>query len=132
MSHSLGYVIDKAIVARNTVMLDSAMLYFIGIALILAIATGLRYSLITLTGEYVIRDIRRDMYSKILELSPSFYEDRRTGEILSRLNTDTTLLQSVISSSISVTMRNSIMLVGSIVMLTISSLKLTIVSSLLL
>ncbi|CAG7590211.1 ATP-binding cassette domain-containing protein [Hyalomma marginatum] len=126
MSHSLGYVIDKAIVARNTVMLDSAMLYFIGIALILAIATGLRYSLITLTGEYVIRDIRRDMYSKILELSPSFYEDRRTGEILSRLNTDTTLLQSVISSSISVTMRNSIMLVGSIVMLAISSLKLTI------
>ncbi|CAK6538019.1 MAG: ABC-type multidrug transport system, ATPase and permease component [Candidatus Midichloria mitochondrii] len=125
MSHSLGYVIDKAIVAKNTVMLDSAMLYFISIALILAIATGLRCSLITLTGEYVVRDIREDMYSKILELSPSFYEDKRTGEILSGLNTDTALLQSVISS-ISVTMRNSIMLVGSIVMLAISSLKLTI------
>ena len=126
MSHGLGYFIDKAIVAHDRSILDIAVFYFLGMTLILAVATGFRYSLVTLTGEYVIRDLRKDMYSKMLELSPSFYEDAKVGEILSRLNADTTLLQSVISSSISVAMRNLIMLVGSIVMLAIASLKLTI------
>jgi len=126
ISHSLGYIIDKVIVTNNKEMLNITMFYFAAIALILAIATSFRFSLITLTGEYVIRDIKRDLYIKILELSPSFYEDNKEGEILSRLNTDTTLLQSVVSSTVSVAMRNSIMLVGSIVMLAISSIKLTI------
>ena len=126
MSHGLGYFIDKAIVAHDRSMLDKAMLYFLIISLVLAVATGFRYSLITLTGEYVIRDIRRDIYNKILELSPSFYENTKVGEILSRLNADTTLLQSVISNSVSVAMRNFIILIGGIVMLAIASFKLTV------
>ena len=125
MSHSIGYFIDKAMVARDPYMLNVALSYFIGIALVLGIATSIRFALITLTGELVVRDIRKDMYDKILRLTPGFYEENRTGEIISRITADITLLQSVLSSTISVAARNSIMLVGSLVMLCFFSLKLT-------
>jgi ATP-binding cassette subfamily B protein len=121
----VGHVIDQAVATGDKDRLDSTLFYFSLITVVLAVATGLRFFFISSTGEYVIRDIRRDLYFKILELSPSFYEDNKTGDILSRLNTDTTLLQSVIGSTSSVLMRNIIMLLGSVIMLAISSIKLT-------
>lgn len=125
LSKSVEYVIDNGLSHKNAEMLDKSLLYFISIILVLSIATCVRFFLITLVGELVIRDIRRDVYNQILRLSPSFYETNKSGEILARLTTDTTLLQSIIGSNLSFAMRNALMFVGSIAMLIISNTKLT-------
>ncbi len=91
----------------------------------LAIGTGLRFYLVTRLGERVIADIRKAVYDKVIGLSPAFYEKILTGEVLSRLTTDTTLILSVISSSVSFALRNSLTLVGGVVFMSITSLKMT-------
>ncbi|WP_424927747.1 ABC transporter transmembrane domain-containing protein [Amaricoccus tamworthensis] len=103
-------------------------LYFaaaIGIAGLLALGTALRFYLVTRLGERVIADIRRAIYDRVIGMSPAFYERIMTGEVLSRLTTDTTLVLSVIGSSVSVALRNVLMLVGGLVLLFITSAKLT-------
>jgi ATP-binding cassette subfamily B protein len=103
-------------------------LYFgaaVGIAALLAIGTALRFYLVTRLGERVIADIRRAIYDRVIGLSPAFYERLMTGEVLSRLTTDTTLLLSVVSSSVSVALRNLLTLIGGLVLLFVTSPKLT-------
>jgi len=78
----------------------------IGIAALLAIFTGLRFYLVTRLGERVVADIRSAVYARVIGMSPAFFERVLTGEVLSRLTTDTTLIQSVIGSSVSVALRN--------------------------
>ncbi|MCD6034703.1 MAG: transporter [Rickettsiales bacterium] len=90
----------------------------------LAIATFARFFLMTYTGERIIADIRRDVYNHIIRLSPAFFETTRTGEVLSRLTTDTTLLQMVVGSSLSILLRNLLMLIGGIALLIVTSPKL--------
>lgn len=125
LSQSASYVIDYGISKSDGHMLNQSILFFILVSLVLSIATAIRFFLITMVGELVIRDIREDIYKQILRLSPHFYESNKSGEILSRLTTDTTLLQTIIGSSLSMAMRNTVMFVGSMIMLFISSLKLT-------
>jgi ATP-binding cassette, subfamily B, bacterial len=103
-------------------------LYFagaIGIAALLAVGTALRFYLVTRLGERVIADIRRAIYDKVIGLSPAFYERLMTGEVLSRLTTDTTLLLSVVGSSISIALRNVLTFFGGLVLLFVTSPKLT-------
>jgi ATP-binding cassette subfamily B protein len=103
-------------------------LYFgaaLGIAALLAIGTGLRYYLVTKLGERVVADIRRAVFDRVMGLSPAFFEKLLTGEVLSRITTDTTLILSLIGSSISVALRNVLMLVGGLVLLFLTSAKLT-------
>lgn len=128
LSHNIGYVIDQALVQHNEAMLNKSLIYFLLLASMLAVATGLRFNAINKIGEYVIRDIKRDMYKQILSMAPSFYDNNSTGGILSRFNADTAVLQSVLGNSISVFLRNSIMLVGSLLMISFSSIKLTIMT----
>ena len=97
----------------------------IGIAALLAIGTALRFYLVTRLGERVIADIRMAIYDKVIGMSPAFYERIMTGEVLSRLTTDTTLLLSVIGSSVSIALRNALMLVGGLALLLVTSAKLT-------
>jgi len=97
----------------------------IGIAALLAIFTGLRFYLVTRLGERVVADIRAAVYDKVIGMSPAFFERILTGEVLSRLTTDTTLIQSVIGSSVSVALRNVLMLVGGLVFMLFTSAKLT-------
>jgi ATP-binding cassette, subfamily B, bacterial len=107
------------------VMLDRYFLFALGIAVLLAFGTGLRYYLVTRLGERVVADIREAVFSRVIGLSPAFYERIMTGEVLSRITTDTTLILSVIGSSVSVALRNVLILIGGMIMLMLTSAKLT-------
>jgi ATP-binding cassette subfamily B protein len=106
-------------------LLDSYFAAALGIAALLALGTGLRFWLVTRLGERVVADIRRALFDRILGLSPAFYERMITGEVLSRLTTDTTLVLAVIATSVSVALRNILILAGGLVLLAVSSAKLT-------
>ena len=85
---------------------------FLIIAVLLAFGTAARYYLVTRLGERVVADIRKAVFNRMISMSPAFYERIMTGEVLSRITTDTTLILSVIGSSVSVALRNVLILVG--------------------
>jgi ATP-binding cassette subfamily B protein len=105
-------------------LLDNYFAAAMGIALLLAVGTGLRYYLVTRLGERVVADIRKAVFDRMIGMSPSFYEKIMTGEVLSRITTDTTVILSVIGSSISVAARNALILVGGMGLLFVTSPKL--------
>jgi ATP-binding cassette, subfamily B, bacterial len=109
----------------DAALLDQYFTAALGIAALLALGTGLRYYLVTRLGERVVADIRRTLFDRVLGMSPAFFERVMTGEILSRITTDTTLILSVIGSSVSVALRNVLMLLGGLVLLFLTSAKLT-------
>ncbi len=100
----------------NTQLLDQYFVAFLLIAALLAVGTGLRYWLVTRLGEAVVADIRRAVFDKVTGMSPAFFEKILTGEILSRITTDTTLILSVIGSSVSYALRNALMLIGGLIL----------------
>jgi ATP-binding cassette subfamily B protein len=104
--------------------LDHAALGMIAIVVVLAGATAGRFYLVSWLGERVSADLRRAVFDRVLSLSPAFFETTRTGEILTRLTSDTTLIQTVVGSSISQWLRNALMFVGALAMLIASSPKL--------
>ena len=106
-------------------LLDQYFGAALALAALLAIGTALRYALVTRLGERVVADIRRAVFDKVIGLSPAFYEKIMTGEVLSRITTDTTLILSVIGSSISIALRNLLLFSGGMVLMLITSPKLT-------
>ncbi|MDB6453382.1 ABC transporter transmembrane domain-containing protein [Falsirhodobacter sp. 20TX0035] len=106
-------------------LLDEYFLAFLGIAGLLAVGTGARYYLVTRLGERVIADIRRALFDRVTAMSPAFFENIITGEVISRLTVDTTVILSVIGSSVSVALRNVMMLAGGLVLMLFTSAKLT-------
>ena len=111
--------------SSSAVLLDGYFSAALAIALLLAIGTGLRYYLVTKLGERVVADIRKAVFDRMIRMSPAFFEKIMTGEVLSRITTDTTLLLSVISSSISVALRNTMILFGGMILMLFTSAKLT-------
>ncbi|WP_170971862.1 ABC transporter transmembrane domain-containing protein [Rhodobacter sp. SY28-1] len=109
----------------NAALLDQYFVAALVIAGLLAVGTGLRYYLVTRLGERVVADIRRALFDRVLGMSPAFFERILTGEVLSRITTDTTLILSVIGSSVSVALRNVLILLGGLVLLFLTSAKLT-------
>ncbi|VCU58293.1 ABC transporter, ATP binding/permease protein [Tritonibacter mobilis] len=117
-------------VVDNFRITDAALLnqYFTAamiMAALLAFGTGLRYALVTKLGERVVADIRKAVFDRIIGMSPAFFERIMTGEVLSRITTDTTLIQSVLGSSASVALRNLLILLGGLVLMLLTSAKLT-------
>ncbi len=110
---------------ESLALMDAYFGAAIAIAALLAVGTAMRFYLVTRLGERVIADIRKAIYDKVIGMSPAFYERIMTGEVLSRLTTDTTLLLSVIGSSVSIALRNVLMLVGGLALLFVTSPKLT-------
>ncbi len=110
---------------NNAHLLDQYFGAALGIAAALALGTGLRYYLVTRLGERVVADIRKAVFDRVIGLSPAFYERIMTGEILSRITTDTTVIQSVIGSSVSVALRNVLLFFGGMVLMLYTSAKLT-------
>jgi ATP-binding cassette subfamily B protein len=106
-------------------LLDQYFAAAIGFAGLLALGTGLRYALVTRLGERVVADIRKAVFGRVIGMSPAFYETTMTGEVLSRITTDTTLIQSVIGSSISIALRNMLIFMGGLVLMLFTSAKLT-------
>jgi ATP-binding cassette subfamily B protein len=95
------------------------------VATILAIATAARFYTVSWLGERVTADIRSAVYTHVVSQSPEFFETTQTGEVLSRLTTDTTLIQAVVGTSISMALRNMLLFIGGLVMLFVTSLKLS-------
>ncbi|MCF6443983.1 ABC transporter transmembrane domain-containing protein [Nereida sp. MMG025] len=110
---------------KSAELLNQYFLAALAIAALLALGTGLRYYLVTRLGERVVTDIRKAVFDRVIGLSPAFFEKIMTGEVLSRITTDTTLIQSVIGSSISIALRNLLILVGGLALMLFTSLKLT-------
>ncbi|WP_134681871.1 ABC transporter transmembrane domain-containing protein [Paracoccus ravus] len=106
-------------------LLDQYFGAALAIVALLAVGTGMRYYLVTRLGERVVADIREAVFNRVITLSPAFYERVLTGEIISRITTDTTLIQSVIGSSVSIALRNFLILIGGMVMLVWTSAKLS-------
>jgi len=96
-----------------------------GIAVLLAIGTALRYALVTRLGERVVTDIRKAVFARVMDMGPTFFERVMTGEVLSRITTDTTLILSVVGSSVSVALRNVLIFAGGLVLMLLTSAKLT-------
>ncbi|WP_298847210.1 ABC transporter transmembrane domain-containing protein [uncultured Ruegeria sp.] len=106
-------------------LLDWYFLAALVIAAVLAVGTGIRYALVTRLGERVVADIRKAVFDRVIGMSPEFYERVMTGEVLSRITTDTTLIQSVLGSSVSIALRNMLMFIGGLVLMLLTSAKLT-------
>ncbi|MGD9386770.1 MAG: ABC transporter transmembrane domain-containing protein [Gammaproteobacteria bacterium] len=122
---AVRFMIDQGFSAENAAQVDQYFLALFGIAALLALSTSLRYYFVSWLGERVVADVREAVFSHILRLSQSFYETTRAGEVLSRLTTDTTILQTVVGSSASIALRNVLLLAGGLVMLAVTSPKLT-------
>jgi len=118
-------VIDQGFSAQDTAAIDRHFLLLFAIAVVLALFSALRFYLVTWLGERVVADVRDAVYAHVLRLGPAFFEVTRTGEVLSRLTTDTTLVQSIAGVNLSITLRSIVTLVGALVMLTLTSPKLT-------
>ena len=106
-------------------LLDQYFIAALVIAGFLAVGTGLRYALVTRFGERVVADIRKAVFDRVISMSPAFYENVMTGEVLSRITTDTTLILSVIGSSVSIALRNMLIFSGGLVLMLFTSAKLT-------
>jgi len=118
-------MIDHGFSRENAGLIDRYFIILMGVAVVLGLATAARYYCVTWLGERIVADIRTAVYDHILGLSPSFFEVTRTGEVLSRLTADTTLIQSAIGSSVSIALRNLVLLVGGLAMLLVTSATLT-------
>ena len=110
--------------AGNIAILDTYFGAFLVIAALLALGTGVRYYFVTRLGERVVADIRRAVFDKVMGMSPAWFERTMTGEIVSRITTDTTLILSVIGSSVSIALRHFLTLIGGLILLALTSLKL--------
>ena len=111
--------------AEEAGLLDRYFGAAMAIALLLAVGTGIRYYFVTRLGERVVADIRRALFDRVIGMSPSYFDNIMTGEVLSRITTDTTLILSVIGSSVSVALRNILTTIGGLVLIALTSAKLT-------
>ena len=121
---AIRYLIDGGIVAEDPSSIDR---YFVGlfvVALALAVFSSLRFYLVTWLGERVVADLRNAVYRHVIRLDPTFFEVTKTGEVLSRLTTDTTLIQSISGAGLSIALRSTLNLLGAMIMLAITSPRL--------
>ena len=125
LGFGLRRLVDEGFRGGDTALLNRALVIMFGVIVLLALASYGRYFLVSWVGERMVADIRRAVYGHVIGLSPAFFETTKTGEILSRLTTDTTVLQVVVGSTASMALRNLLMLVGGTALLAITSPKLT-------
>lgn len=125
MPAAIRQVIDQGLSSEQAASINQYFLALFFLAALLAVFSALRFYLVSWLGERVVADIRASVYQHVLKLSPTFFEVTRTGEVLSRLTTDTTLIQSVVGSSLSIAMRSTVTLIGGLIMLVVTSPRLT-------
>ncbi len=116
-------VIDNGFSAETTQFVDQYFGMMMVVVAVLALASACRYYFVTWIGERLVADLRDQVFSHLLTLSPAFFETAHTGEVLSRLTADTTQLKSLFGSTISVALRNIFMLIGAVIMMAVTSLK---------
>lgn len=126
LGQGVKIVVDDGFVANNADKLNQMAIIVVGIALVGSLATYMRFYLMIWLGERVSADIRRDVYSHLLTLSPAFFEQTRTGEVISRFTSDTTVLQTVVGMGLSMALRASITFIGSLILMLVTSPIMTI------
>jgi ATP-binding cassette subfamily B protein len=119
------YLIDEGLTAGHADTVDRYFVAFLAAAALYGVFAALRFYLVTWLGERVTADLRAAVYASVIRMDPTFFEVTRTGEVLSRLTADTTLVQSIAGVNLSITLRSSISLIGSLVLLAVTSVRLT-------
>ena len=125
MGQGIRLLVDQGFMTQSPHLLNQSFALFMLLVIGLAVGTFARFYLVSWIGERCVADIRRRVFNHLVYLHPGFYEDNRSSEIQSRLTADTTLLQSVIGSSLSLFLRNLLMVIGGIVLLFVTNPKLT-------
>lgn len=125
LGQSVRLMVDEGFVRDNAQRLNEIILLVLGITAVTGTAVFCRFYLMTWLGERVSADIRLTVYNQLLKLSPAFYAKVRTGEVISRFTADSTLLQTVVGSSLSMALRSSVTVLGGLVMMGITSVKMT-------
>ncbi|WP_373388350.1 ABC transporter transmembrane domain-containing protein [Pseudomonas alcaligenes] len=125
MGQGIRLLVDQGLATQSQAALKHSIGLFFVLVLALAVGTFSRFYLVSWLGERVVADIRRRVFDHLIELHPGFYESNRASEIQSRLTADTTLLQTVIGSSLSMALRNGIMLIGGVILLFVTNAKLS-------
>ncbi|MAW14658.1 MAG: ATP-binding cassette domain-containing protein [SAR116 cluster bacterium] len=118
-------VIDNGFAGADQSRIDGYFILLMVVALVLALSTAARFYFVTKLGESVVASFRSAVYAHVLGLSPVFYDNMKSGEVLSRLTSDTTVIQGVVGSSASIALRNILLFVGGMVLLLFTSAKLT-------
>jgi len=118
-------MIDFGFTAKGVALIDSYFLVMIGVAAVLATASALRYYLVTTLGERVVADLRGDVFAHLTSLSSAFFDEARTGEVISRLTADTTQIKAAAGTSVSIALRNFVLFAGATVMMVVSSPQLS-------
>ncbi len=118
-------VVDHGFGSGDGAALDASLQLFLLVVGLMSIAVGARVYLVNWLGERVIADLREAVFAQVLTLDAGFFETTRTGEVISRLTTDTTLLQTVVGSTLPIAVRNLLLLTGGLIMLAATSVKLT-------
>ena len=114
-------IIDHGFTDASARFIDNYFATMIAIVSLLAIASSMRFYFVSWLGERVVADLRRAVFSRLLELSPAFYDNAQTGEVLSRLTADTTQIKSAVGSTASVALRNLLLVIGAIAMMVVTS-----------
>jgi ATP-binding cassette subfamily B protein len=128
VGQGLRAVVDRGFSAGNPAWLDATLVAMFGIIALLAAATYVRFYNVSWLGERVTADLRQHLFNHLLTLPPSWFEEERTAEVISRLTSDTAQIESVIGSSLSIALRNILLLIGGLAMLFTTSLKLTLLT----
>jgi ATP-binding cassette, subfamily B, bacterial len=118
-------MIDFGFTARGVALIDSYFLVMIGVGAVLALASALRYYLVTTLGERIVADLRGDVFAHVTSLSAAFFDEAKTGEVISRLTADTTQIKAAVGTSVSVALRNLVLFVGATAMMVVTSPRLS-------
>jgi len=114
-------LIDRGMAAQDAATINQYFLAFLGAAAVFGVFAALRFYFVTWLGERVVADVRSDVYSRVVRMDPAFFEVTRTGEVLSRLTTDTTLVQSIAGVNLSMMLRSVVQLLGAIALMITTS-----------
>ena len=125
LGQSIRLLIDDGFIGGSRTQLNQALAFLTSLIVLMSLGSFARFYWMTWLGERVTADLRQGIFDHLITLHPSYFEENRSGEIMSRLTTDTTLLQSIVGSSFSLALRSALMVVGGMIMLLITNLKLS-------
>jgi ATP-binding cassette subfamily B protein len=125
LGQGLRMLVDQGLASREPALLNQALLVLLLVVALLAGATYARFLLVSRIGERVVADIRKAVFNRLVGLDATFFETAKTGAVISRLTTDTTLLQTVVGSTVSLALRNLLTVIGGVVLLAVTSPRLT-------
>jgi ATP-binding cassette subfamily B protein len=125
MPFAVRQMIDEGFSSQKADLINVYFAALFAVGTVLAIASSTRFYFVSWLGERIVADLRADVFRHLTMLSPAFYEKTHSGEIMSRLNADTTQVKAAVSSSVSQVLRNSVMLVGAMTLMVVTSVKLS-------